>query len=835
MTSRLVSLRIVSLSSLSVGLALACVLGACSSKEDPPKPSSRAPGVARIQIEDALVEPGVPVRFRCTAADPDGDSLTYVFDWGAGGTIPQSPEVDSGTMSGVDIPFTQEGTFQARCRAVDSAGNEGAWSPQLTFIIQGVQPDGAWGLQVEVVGQGRVTSTPSGIDCPGTCGVRHPAGTRVTLDVVPASGWQLVGTSACEGTLGRCELLFDADKVFTVRFAPVLDTALSWQRTGARLPTSPEWSPDGTLLAAVDGSVSGDGLLRIWDATSGRVTRLMAPVPPARFTTVAWKPGGGAVVAVGMSTGRVSVLDVAAGRMLNQWPVQAGSVRTLAWSPDGTRLASATDASKEVHFWNPTTGERAGEMLVAVDKVRRLSWSPDGSRLAMLAGQGGGFSRWVEFHVVGTQGPEELLTGVAGFAWSPDGTRFLVGLQGEVKVYATDGYRVEATYERAWDLASEVDWSADGRWLGVAGAARALFVLDAGTGALVVEASQPPLPGTLMGYDAFRFHPTKPQFLVVDDLPPVLDVFTVDSGAGTWSRREVLSHHYTVEAAAWSPTGEVLASSGDEGEVRLWDRVGDPVRTLSGHGGLGVRALAWNTDGTRLFTGGDDGVINVWRADDGTLAQLPIRREPTSSLGLEMVAPSPDGTRVASVLGGTVVASERGVIRIHQVSNGAELFRFPDGSRQVLSLAWTPEGTLVVAYAGMSWDFWDPRTQAITSVAPGVDIAPLAAALSPDGTKLAFGGRPGLSVREVATGKLLAETPFAFSPEALAWSADGRRVAGGGLGGQVFVWDASAPTLPATVIGFHDNNVSAVSWRPDGSLVTTGGRDASLRVWRFTP
>ncbi|WP_163864485.1 WD40 repeat domain-containing protein [Myxococcus eversor] len=829
MTSRLVSLRVARFASL----VLTCVLGACTSDDKPPGPSSRAPGVALLQIENAQVAPGVPVRLRCTADDPDGDRLVYVFDWGQGGTLPQSPEVDSGATSGVDVPISREGTYQARCRAVDTATTVGAWSPQLSFIVGEPPPDGNRRLQVEVVGQGRVTSTPSGVDCPGTCSVRHSAGTRLTLEAVPASGWQLLGTSACTGTGRSCELLLDADKVVTVRFAPALDTALSWQRTGAQLPTSPEWSPDGTLLAAVDGSVSTPGMLRVWDATQGRVKRQTAAVAPARFSSVAWKPGSGAVVAVGLSTGSVAVLDAVTGVTLHEWTVQAGNVRALAWSPDGTRLATATDASKEVHFWNPTTGARAGQTLTAVDKVRRLAWSPDGVRIAMQVGI---LSRWVEFHVVGTQGPEELLPDAAGFAWSPDGTRFAAGFQGEVKVYSTAGYRVEATHAGAWGLATQVDWSADGRWLGVAGsAARSLFVLDAGTGAVVVDASQVTTDPNAQGYDAFRFHPTKLQFVVVDDLPETLDVFTVDSGEASYSRREVLSHRYTVRAAAWRSSGEVLASSGDEGRVRLWNRAGDSLRTLDGHGGQAVRALAWNTAGTRLFTGGDDGVINAWNADDGTLAQLPIRRETTPALEVYQVAPSPDGVRVASAMGVTTVASHRGVIRVHHVQSGAELFRFPDGSRQVLSVAWTPEGRLVVAYFDKSWDVWDPVTQVLTSVASVADMTSLAVALSPDGTKLAFGGRPGLSLWEVSTGRQLAQTPFAFSPETLAWSEDGRRVAGGGSGGQVFVWDTSVPSLPATVIGFHDNTVSAVSWGPGGNLVATGGRDGALRVWRFTP
>ncbi|MFY1832320.1 hypothetical protein ACN47A_40865 [Myxococcus fulvus] len=826
MTSRPVSLCVV--------LLLASWLCACSSGGQTPTPNpSRAPGVALLQLDTVVVEPGAPVPMRCTAVDPDGDAVTYVFDWGGSTSLVTTPQVPSGTTSGATATFEREGTLQLRCRAVDSHGTAGEWSASVTLTVRDATPPGTWALQVRVVGQGRVTSTPAGLDCSEACDARFATGTRMTVEAEPAAGWRLLGMTPCRGTARSCELVIEGDRLLTALFAPETDATLSWQRSGARLPESPVWSPDGTRLAALEATSSG-GPLRIWNAESGVVTRVISAPADALFVGLAWRPEGD-TLAVGLSTGRVVLLDAVTGGTLRAWDVQSGAVEALAWSPDGTRLATATNASKEVQVWNAATGEREGTPLTAVDRVRALTWSPDGSRLAMEAGRGGAFSQWVEFHVVGTQGPEGLVDVTGGFSWSPDGTRFAVGFEGEVRVYLTAGYRLESTYEGGWSRATLVEWSANGRWLAVGDPLRELFVLDAATGTVLVDASQAPPTGTATGYDALSFHPTQPRFAVVDDLPrSVLDVFTMDVDKGTVVRRELLAHDLLVEAVAWSPTGERLASGGSEGKVQLWGADGEWLRTLSGHGAQRVRALAWSADGTRLASAGDDGLVNLWNAADGTLAQPPFTQSP-ATLDIYRVALSPDGSLLATAASTPGSATERGVIRVFRIATGAELFRFPESGRQVLSLQWTPQGRLVATFVDVGWSSWDPATREVSTLpAHGADLF-RSAALSPDGTRLVLGNDVGLFVREVATGRLVMSASTFIWPMSLAWSPDGRRFVGGTLGGQVLVWDTARLERPAEVIGFHEKGILAVSWRSPEDLIATGGGDVAVRVWRFAP
>ena len=54
---------------------------------------------------------------------------------------------------------------------------------------------------MSVVGKGRVTSSPSGINCPGACWSRYPTDARVRLVAHPARGWKLKSWAvACQGS-----------------------------------------------------------------------------------------------------------------------------------------------------------------------------------------------------------------------------------------------------------------------------------------------------------------------------------------------------------------------------------------------------------------------------------------------------------------------------------------------------------------------------------------------------------------------------------------------------------------------------------------------------------
>jgi WD40 repeat protein len=72
-------------------------------------------------------------------------------------------------------------------------------------------------------------------------------------------------------------------------------------------------------------------------------------------------------------------------------------------------------------------------------------------------------------------------------------------------------------------------------------------------------------------------------------------------------------HEQSLHFAAFSPNGERILTSSDDGTVRVWnaDGSGEPY-VLSGHGRR-VDSAAWSPDGTRILVSvKDDNIVWVW-------------------------------------------------------------------------------------------------------------------------------------------------------------------------------------------------------------------------------
>jgi uncharacterized delta-60 repeat protein len=69
-------------------------------------------------------------------------------------------------------------------------------------------------------GHGRITSSPPGIDCPGTCGAKFDVGTRVTLSETPAPGSSFLFWGGCDPmTAPVCALTLHGDTAVSAAFA----------------------------------------------------------------------------------------------------------------------------------------------------------------------------------------------------------------------------------------------------------------------------------------------------------------------------------------------------------------------------------------------------------------------------------------------------------------------------------------------------------------------------------------------------------------------------------------------------------------------------------------
>ena len=84
-------------------------------------------------------------------------------------------------------------------------------------------------------------------------------------------------------------------------------------------------------------------------------------------------------------------------------------------------------------------------------------------------------------------------------------------------------------------------------------------------------------------------------------------------GAGTVEASATLPEK--VNRVAWSPTGKLIATAGQDGILRLWS-VGGGTSLSSAHTfeqDAEITALAWSPDGDRIAAGDANGYVWVWQ------------------------------------------------------------------------------------------------------------------------------------------------------------------------------------------------------------------------------
>src|SRR5262249_13208826 len=145
-------------------------------------------------------------------------------------------------------------------------------------------------------------------------------------------------------------------------------------------------SPDGRRLATVGliehsspsgsmHSITSDDQVRIWDVPKGE--ELPLHIRPGRVSAVAFTPDGRTLLTNGgTSLPVVKQWDMAAGRLVREWPPLGGDMFGLVVSPDGDTLATGGQAGV-VRLWDLATGLERRPAEGHVTAIAHLAFGPD--------------------------------------------------------------------------------------------------------------------------------------------------------------------------------------------------------------------------------------------------------------------------------------------------------------------------------------------------------------------------------------------------------------------------------------------------------------------------
>jgi WD40 repeat protein len=266
-------------------------------------------------------------------------------------------------------------------------------------------------------------------------------------------------------------------------------------------------------------------------------------------------------------------------------------------------------------------------------------------------------------------------------------------------------------------------------------------------------------------------------------------------------------HQGMVTSLAFSPAGNILASSGYDLFVKFWD-----VTTGGLLGQISLadtpNFLAFSPDGTKLAVASNLQVSFVNPSSMQIEQSIPV-----ASGGDIAFAPDGDHLFVSTPFRITVIDTNAGIVTLE----------FPDPSTLVPTMSVSADGTVV----GITYE----SPEAVDNFA-----------LSPDGTEIltytvgrSLDNQSGaenirLATWDASTGKYKSETKFAGDfIGAIEISPDGRLLAMANSNA-VWLWDTASWQIIRIFSG-HTDLIEDLAFTPGGEKLLSASRDGTIRVW----
>lgn len=290
--------------------------------------------------------------------------------------------------------------------------------------------------------------------------------------------------------------------------------------------------------------------------------------------------------------------------------------------------------------------------------------------------------------------------------------------------------------------------------------------------------------------------------------------------------RTIAAHEGPVTSLAVPPMGDVLATGGADGTLRVWkERDGTQQAELQAHAG-GVTAVGWiagkPTEPALLASGGRDGFIRIW--DWSAERQLKSWRAHADRVrGLAVVDKSER----------LITCGDDHMVKIWHWPTGREERVLRGHKDRVFCVATRAEDGLILSGGeDKTLKAWSMDQMAELQTLRGHDSAVHCVALEPGSRWAASGSEDGqLKTWDLETRRerrSIAAHRRRVTDVAIA--PGGTQVATAGEDAAVRIWDATTAELVHSYRG-HGGAVRALAFDPDKRWIASAGDDGTLRIW----
>jgi len=380
----------------------------------------------------------------------------------------------------------------------------------------------------------------------------------------------------------------------------------------------------------------------------------------------------------------------------------AGAVWSISISPDGMSIVSG-GFDGTVRLWSVETGCELNHQHLHNKPVTMVQYSPDGQVICSSSRDGSmrfwGADSLDELSLIRIENKE-----IWAIAFMPDSKRIACGTdKGEIYIYLIKSHTLDSTFNEAHsDYENHVNTllvSADGKKLiaGI-GSANTERTEASLSGIWYWELSNSPCVGNRIGrneegnYCVTAISPNSENLAIGNQNMKVGNLGIEPS------LLPISENNDWIRAIAYSSDGILIAFSGDNPTIHIWDTQTKSVRyNLEGHTER-VECLSFFPDSHRIVSSSDDASIRIWNIDFQT-TNVKIK---TPIINPKEFAFSPNDTIGAFLQGNLVIVTD---------ASFSICQRTLEHNSKVSCFCWTTDGTQIVsATQDGQIHFWNPWT-----------------------------------------------------------------------------------------------------------------------------